>query len=91
MVFTRQQIAVFIDGCYWHSCPLHGSRPQRNRDYWNPKLEGNRLRDADTNSALISAGWSVMRFWEHEEVNKIADAIVAAVKVRSNSTVQLDV
>lgn len=65
IVFTRVKLAVFLDGCFWHSCPEHATSPRRNADYWLPKLEANRRRDRDKNLLLESAGWHVLRFWEH--------------------------
>ena len=62
IAFTRHRAAVFIDGCYWHSCPEHGTLAGANREYWSAKLEENVARDADTNSQLTKAGWTVMRF-----------------------------
>src|SRR3954453_8362723 len=46
VVFPRARLAVFVDGCFWHACPAHGTRPRRNADYWLPKLERNVRRDA---------------------------------------------
>lgn len=75
IVFTRRRIAVFIDGCFWHSCPLHGTQPRRNANYWEPKLRGNVERDRDTDARLIAAGWRVLRFWEHEDPLGVVQAI----------------
>jgi len=72
IVFTKKKIAIFIDGCFWHSCPEHGSRPKTNGEYWSPKLEGNLARDADTNAQLRAAGWLVVRYWEHQEAASVA-------------------
>lgn len=78
IAFTRRRIAVFIDGCYWHGCPTHGTSPRRNADYWGPKLERNRQRDLDTNERLTTAGWTVLRFWEHEALDEVVLEIVSA-------------
>lgn len=75
IVFTRARIAVFIDGCFWHGCPIHGTAPKRNADYWGPKLAANVARDRDTDSRLSAAEWIVARFWEHESPTTVADAI----------------
>jgi DNA mismatch endonuclease (patch repair protein) len=72
IVFTRQKIAVFIDGCYWHGCPVHGSTPQTNSEYWSSKVAANRARDADTNARLSEAGWHAARYWEHEQPSAVA-------------------
>jgi DNA mismatch endonuclease, patch repair protein len=66
IAFTRLRIAVFVDGCFWHRCPAHGTSPRTNGEWWNAKLERNVERDLDTNSALVAAGWRVIRVWEHE-------------------------
>lgn len=80
IVFTKQRIAVFIDGCFWHGCPDHGrAHFNVNSDYWSPKITTNRLRDDDTNQKLAAAGWVVLRFWEHQDPNDVAREIAAAV------------
>lgn len=76
IVFTRARVAVFVDGCFWHSCPLHGRVPKSNLAYWIPKLEGNRARDDRVNSALASNGWVVVRIWEHDNVDAAAEVVV---------------
>lgn len=80
IVFTRRRIAVFIDGCYWHVCPLHGTAAKSNAEYWSEKLARNVARDADTTAQLLDAGWTVLRFWEHESPADVADAIRLAVE-----------
>lgn len=80
IVFTKQRIAVFIDGCYWHGCAQHARVPsQANTDYWQRKLARNIERDIETTSRLQCAGWRVLRFWEHEPPHDVAEAIVRAV------------
>lgn len=80
IAFTRQKVAVFIDGCFWHSCPVHGrSTSKTNAEYWSAKLAANRLRDLDTNERLERDGWTVLRFWEHEVPTNVAAAIRDAV------------
>jgi len=66
IVFTRCRVAVFIDGCFWHGCPLHGTSPKANAEYWGPKLARNVERDLETTAFLTASGWTVLRFWEHE-------------------------
>lgn len=80
IVFTRRRIAVFIDGCYWHGCPTHFVMPKSNVEYWKAKIQTNRARDAQTTTALTSAGWIVLRFWEHDDPGDVANAIEAAVR-----------
>jgi len=83
IVFTRARVAVFIDGCFWHGCPIHATSPKRNSDYWGPKLAANVVRDSDTNQRLEAEGWTVLRFWEHESPTEVATAIARAVAARS--------
>jgi DNA mismatch endonuclease (patch repair protein) len=81
IVFRRQRIAVFIDGCFWHGCPQHGrTHFNVNVDYWPAKIAANRSRDLDTNQKLSEAGWLALRFWEHEDPVQVADTIATAVR-----------
>lgn len=67
LVFRRQRVAVFLDGCFWHGCPDHGRREHKvNEWYWPSKIERNMRRDADTDMRLREAGWTVLRIWEHD-------------------------
>lgn len=83
VVFPRAQIAVFVDGCFWHGCPAHGRTPNVNQWYWSPKLKRNIERDRDTDRRLTEAGWAVFRVWEHEEMARAADLIESAVRSRT--------
>lgn len=65
-VFPRLRLAVFVDGCFWHGCPLHGSKPSSNKRFWRDKIARNRQRDRQVNLALKAKGWRVLRVWEHE-------------------------
>lgn len=86
IVFTKQRIAVFIDGCFWHGCEEHGRKSfQRNVDYWPTKIASNVARDLDTTQRLSAAGWRVMRFWEHESPVDVASEIEQAVKNAGSS------
>ena len=81
IVFTRAHIAVFVDGCFWHGCPAHGTLPKSNADYWSVKIRRNAARDAAVNSVLEAEGWTVLRFWDHEikeDLEKVASDIEAA-------------
>ncbi|MFD9941446.1 very short patch repair endonuclease [Nonomuraea sp. NPDC059023] len=79
IVFTAKRIAVFVDGCFWHVCPEHGRLPTTNEWYWTPKLRRNMERDERVNSALETAGWRVVRLWEHEDLTAAIAAVVTAV------------
>jgi DNA mismatch endonuclease, patch repair protein len=65
-VFLGPKLAVFIDGCFWHGCPLHGTKPAGNREFWQTKLESNQARDRHVNAALRRQNWKVLRIWEHQ-------------------------
>ena len=81
IIFTRARIAVFIDGCFWHNCPEHGRRVfGHNPEYWQAKLTRNVERDIETNAKLRDAGWEVLRFWEHEGADQVAQQIIQAVR-----------
>lgn len=83
IVFTKRKVAVFIDGCFWHSCPDHGNPPQNNTDYWIPKLQRNRERDIESTAALEAAGWLVVRAWEHTPPAEIAERVQTEVLDRT--------
>jgi DNA mismatch endonuclease, patch repair protein len=80
LVFTRRRVAVFIDGCFWHGCPDHHRQPSANADYWSAKVARNRGRDIATDETLAAAGWTVLRFWEHERPEAVAEAVRTAVR-----------
>lgn len=81
IVFTRARLAVFIDGCFWHGCPKHGTRPKiKNSNYWNAKIARNHERDDEHNHALARDGWTVLRFWEHQPPDQTANAVERAYR-----------
>jgi len=86
IAFTRMKVAVFVDGCFWHRCPAHGSFPKANRAWWTEKLQANERRDRDTDDELLAAGWLVIRIWEHEDPIEAADRVEAAVRARRSSS-----
>jgi DNA mismatch endonuclease, patch repair protein len=86
LVFTRAKVAVFIDGCYWHGCPDHYIPPATNPGYWSNKVSTNRNRDAHTNQTLRERGWTVLRFWEHETPETVAESIERNVRAPRNYT-----
>jgi DNA mismatch endonuclease, patch repair protein len=82
IVFPRRRVAVYIDGCFWHGCPEHGTWPKANADWWRTKIETNRDRDRDTDRRLAEADWTSVRAWEHETPTSIADRVVRALSER---------
>jgi DNA mismatch endonuclease (patch repair protein) len=83
VVFPRAKVAVFVDGCFWHGCPDHAGRLEKtNGWYWPAKIQGNKDRDADTNSRLEEAGWVAVRIWEHDSLETAALRIANLVRSR---------
>ncbi len=80
IAFTRQRVAVFIDGCFWHRCPEHSTLPMANREFWVAKLTRNVERDRENDSALDALGWRVLRFWEHVDPTMAAVRIIEAIR-----------
>jgi DNA mismatch endonuclease (patch repair protein) len=76
IVWRGIKLVVFIDGCFWHGCPLHATRPAANAAWWAAKLDANIARDRRTDAALRERGWTVLRFWEHQPAAEVADEIV---------------
>lgn len=79
IVFVRARVAIFVDGCFWHVCPAHGTWPQANAAWWESKLRANIARDRDTDSRLAAAGWQVVRLWEHDDLPAAAAFIESLV------------
>jgi DNA mismatch endonuclease, patch repair protein len=79
IAFTARRVAVFVDGCFWHACPEHGTKPASNTWYWGPKLARNVERDRAADAALLAAGWRVVRVWEHVPLDAAVAAVVAAL------------
>jgi len=82
LLFTRWKVAVFVDGCFWHGCPAHGTWPKRNDTWWATKLRRNMERDRQTDAHLLAAGWAVVRVWEHETPEEAADRVEAVLRAR---------
>jgi DNA mismatch endonuclease, patch repair protein len=80
MIFRGVQVAVFVDGCFWHSCPEHESIPRANREWWVEKMRRNTERDRETDEHLLALGWTVLRFWEHEDPLAVVDEIERTVR-----------
>jgi len=79
IAFTARKVAVFVDGCFWHACPEHGSKPRANEWYWGPKLIKNVERDRINDAALILAGWTVVRLWEHVPLDEAVTSVITAL------------
>ncbi|MFA9432814.1 very short patch repair endonuclease [Egicoccus sp. AB-alg2] len=83
LVFRGPKVAVFVDGCFWHGCPEHGTQPKTNASWWYNKLKTNRQRDTDTNQRLHDAGWEVVRIWEHDPLDNAVARVQEIVDARS--------
>jgi DNA mismatch endonuclease, patch repair protein len=81
-VFPKQRLAVFVDGCFWHGCPMHGRNPDSNQNYWLAKFKRNKNRDKRVNRALRISGWKVLRLWEHDlrQTNRAAKRIKSSLQ-----------
>ena len=80
IVFPRRHVAIFVDGCFWHGCPAHLKRSKTNVEYWDDKIRHNRERDATVDDALGAAGWTVLRFWQHDDPEDAAEVIATTVR-----------
>lgn len=77
IALTGVRLAVFVDGCFWHSCPTHGTLPRNNREWWQDKLAANVERDRRKDAELQALGWTVLHVWEHEPATDAADRVQA--------------
>lgn len=82
IVFRSAKVAIFVDGCFWHGCPKHGTQAKANAKFWKDKIRRNQERDAETNQLLKKAGWKVIRVWEHEKPEKTSEKIYKIVTYR---------
>lgn len=80
IVFTRQRIAIFVHGCFWHGCPDHYVAPKSNSTYWAEKVERNIARDAETVALLRQAGWRPIVIWEHQPLDDSVRAVEDALR-----------
>jgi DNA mismatch endonuclease, patch repair protein len=92
IVFPSAKLAIFVDGCFWHKCPLDYQEPETRRDFWAKKINGNVDRDKKVDKILTDSGWKVLRIWEHEVrkspesvVETITSCVVGASSTRSGS------
>jgi DNA mismatch endonuclease, patch repair protein len=83
VVFVSAKLAIFLDGCFWHGCPVHGTWPKRNSEWWRNKIEANRTRDREFSRQLKEAGWNVLRIWEHEPLSSAISQAKTALKASS--------
>lgn len=86
-VFRRQGVCVFVDGCFWHGCPKHGTRPKQNRKFWDAKIVRNKKRDRQVTRGLHETGWQVLRIWGHELTAKKEARLVARIRRKLLKTV----
>ncbi|OFJ55563.1 very short patch repair endonuclease [Mycolicibacterium grossiae] len=84
LVFTRAKVAVFLDGCFWHGCPVHHTKAAANATFWADKVTTNRARDRDTDARLAEAGWVSVRIWEHEDPAEAAARVRDVVRGRAD-------
>jgi DNA mismatch endonuclease, patch repair protein len=84
ILFRQPRVAIFVDGCFWHQCPEHGTLPKLNGEFWQMKLKSNVSRDRRVTAALRDDGWLVVRCWEHESIDDAADRIVDALSSRTS-------
>lgn len=80
IVFRGPRIAVLVDGCFWHGCPIHATWPKQNAEFWRAKIVANQERDRDTDKRLRAEGWRVVRVWAHEPPIQAATRIARIVK-----------
>lgn len=83
LLFPRQKVAVFVDGCFWHGCPQHATWPVRNAAWWESKLKANLERDLDTTTRLEAIGWTVVRIWEHTDLDDAVALVMAHLPSRT--------
>jgi DNA mismatch endonuclease (patch repair protein) len=83
LAVPRLKIAIFLDGCFWHGCPIHPPVVKKNKEFWFQKIDRNRKRDVQMTEFLVSGGWTVLRFWEHEQAADIAQSILSVVDAKS--------
>lgn len=77
IAFTRQHVAVFCDGEFWHGYEWETlkSRLVSNRSYWVPKIERNIARDQEVNGHLADSGWTVLRLWDFEILENLDECV----------------
>jgi DNA mismatch endonuclease (patch repair protein) len=89
IAFPRAKVAIFVDGCFWHGCPQHGTWPKANAEWWRDKIQRNVERDRDTDERLRMLGWTVIRIWEHDPASDAAGEIERVVRSRTEEETPL--
>ncbi|MBM7804220.1 DNA mismatch endonuclease Vsr [Geodermatophilus bullaregiensis] len=82
LAFPALRIAVFVDGCFWHRCPIHATYPRANAQWWEDKLNANAARDQNTDARLAEVNWVAFRVWEHEDARESAERLRSLVRTR---------
>jgi DNA mismatch endonuclease, patch repair protein len=77
IILPKLRLAIFVDGCFWHACPDHGTSPRANADWWKLKLEATVARDRRNDLALLELGWEPLHIWEHEDANSVAAGLAS--------------
>lgn len=80
----KYKVVIFIDSCFWHSCPIHGNIPKSNVDYWKKKLIRNVERDLEVNNFYTERNWNILRIWEHDlddNFDATIDKIISFINV----------
>ncbi|TDH45800.1 very short patch repair endonuclease [Mycobacterium eburneum] len=86
IVWSGRRLVVFLDGCFWHGCPIHGTTPKSNTEWWRAKIQANRDRDRRVDDILRQRGWTVLRFWEHNNSVDIIRSVVDHLESADRAT-----
>ena len=81
IAFTGAKVLVFVDGCFWHGCPIHGTIPKSNREWWTAKIQRNVERDREADRVLTERGWAVLRVWSHEKPDDVVVRVLGTLRV----------
>jgi DNA mismatch endonuclease (patch repair protein) len=86
IVWTGRRLVVFLDGCFWHGCPVHGTTPNSNTEWWRDKINSNQDRDRRVDEILRQRGWTVLRFWEHDNADEVIRSIALHLESRDRGS-----
>lgn len=86
IIIHRLLLAIFVDGCFWHGCPRHGSLPKTNTAFWIAKIVRNQKRDKQADKSLRTLGWKVLRIWEHDLRGDLGRIVSKIQRVISSDT-----